>query len=195
MDSKIKFVMKSDELSYMMDLSNHFSERYEGRVDDFTRIESSLKLIFDLILPSIERNITFVVRDFKNDLSIVFIVSRNSDEDMADEYSYVDSYDKVNGKVASFKTIFGSASDFQQYPYNMVLVIDNSGNLVNENPMQHEEYDTWSLETGNKPNKKTWKWPDKWSGEHKRILEQNKVFQMNIRDNPKKYPRPAGYTF
>ncbi|WP_243495693.1 hypothetical protein [Priestia aryabhattai] len=192
-----KYVLKINNSDYaLLDLTEHFVDRSEERlVDDPTIIRNAINLMIstDIITKSHEEY-TYVVRDFKNKVSIVFKVDTYSKEEMEDNHSEVKNY-KMAKLVVTFKTIYNSADLFQQYPYLMVFAIDDKGNLVTNSPMQHSDYDDWYLHYRKKPNNKTWKWPKKWSDEHLIMLKKNTDFNKDLEKTLEKYPRPKGYTF
>lgn len=191
-----KFVLKIDnKFNLLIDLTHHFGERYVGRVNDESIIMNAIDLmISNEIFKDSKMGFTYVVRDFKDNISIVFIMYRYSKEDMELYYDDVENFETTNF-VVTLKTVYHSASEFQQYPYLMVFVIDNKGALVEDNPMQYSEYDTWSLCNNNKPQKRTWKWPKNWSMDYLTMLEKNTEFSSKIKEMLKKYPPPKNYSF
>ncbi|MFS0621096.1 hypothetical protein [Priestia megaterium] len=192
-----KYVLKINNSDYaLMDLTDHFVDRSEDRlVDDPTIIRNAINLMISTgIITKSQPEYTYVVRDFTNKVSIVFKVDTYSNEEMEDNHGEVEHY-KMAELVVTFKTIYNSSDSFQQYPYLMVFVIDDKGNLAKNSPMQHSDYDDWSLRHGKKPNTKTWKWPKKWSDEHLIMLRKNTHFYNELEKKLEKYPRPKGYTF
>ena len=184
-----KIVLKiNDSDSALLDLTHHFAERNEDRlVHDPTLIKKAIDLMIstEIIMDSTPEH-TYVVRDFKNNVSIVFKFDKYSEEEMEDYHGEVKGYETTR-LVVTFKTIYDTAGSFQQYPFLTVFVIDDTGSRVENCPMQHTDYDVWSSRNGKKPNDKTWKWPKEWSIEHKKMLEKNTHFSID------KYPRPRHY--